>query len=146
MHIRPYRDTDWNEWLRLNSALFPDEPHAALEAGMRECRRRPHAEVFVLERADGTLAGFVEAGTRPFADGCDTSPVGFIEAWYVDPDLRRQGHGRALLAAAETWARERGYTEMASDALLENEISHRAHQRAGYVEVERAVRFRKPLA
>lgn len=84
-------------------------------------------------------------GTRPYADGCATSPVGYIEAWYVDPDVRRSGFGRALLAAAETWARDRGYHAMASDALLDNEISHAAHRRAGCEEVDRVVQFRKDL-
>ena len=42
------------------------------------------------------------------AHGCQSSPVGYIEAWYVDPDVRRQGYGHALLAAAEGWAVEQG--------------------------------------
>jgi aminoglycoside 6'-N-acetyltransferase I len=79
------------------------------------------------------------------ADGCDTSPVGYVEAWFVDADARRHGHGRALLAAAEDWARGRGYREMASDSSLDNLIGHAAHQRCGYVEVDRVVQFRKSL-
>ena len=102
-------------------------------------------EVFVAEREDGSVAGFVEVGSRPYADGCETSPVAYIEAWYVDPDVRRSGYGRDLLKAAENWARSRGYHEMASDALLDNEISHAAHYSAGYEEVDRVVQFRKGL-
>jgi hypothetical protein len=34
---------------------------------------------------------------------------------------------------------------MASDALLDNDVSHRAHERSGYVEVDRVVQFRKAL-
>jgi aminoglycoside 6'-N-acetyltransferase I len=112
---------------------------------MHALHGRADAEVFVIERAEGSLAGFVEVGARPYADGCDTSPVGYLEAWYVDPEVRRQGHGRALLAAAEAWARERGYREMASDSSLDNVGSHAAHRRAGYAEVDRVVQFRKPL-
>jgi len=143
--VRPYRDTDWPEWLRMSLALFPDESEASLTSGMRDTRARRDAEVFVIDRNDGRLAGFVEVGTRAYADGCDTSPVGYVEAWFVDPDLRRQGWGRALLGAAEDWARAQGYAEMASDALLDNTVSHRAHAAAGYVETERLVVFRKPL-
>ena len=145
MYVRAYRDSDWSEWLRLSVALFPHESRADVEAGMRDFRARTDGEVFVVERPGGSLAGFVEVGTRPYADGCLTSPVGYLEAWYVDPDVRRAGHGRALLAAAEAWARERGYTEMASDALIDNEVSHRAHERAGYEVVDRVVQFRKSL-
>lgn len=145
MSIRPYRDDDWDEWLRMSCALFPQYPAEELAAGMREWRARADAAVFIAERADHTIAGFVEVGARPYADGCDTSPVGYIEAWYVDPDIRRQGHGRALLAAAEEWARARGFTEMASDAQLTNDVSYAAHRRAGYEEVDRVVQFRKVL-
>jgi aminoglycoside 6'-N-acetyltransferase I len=129
----------------MSLALFPHDAVEELIAGMREFRARSDVEVFIAERTDGSRAGFVEVGTRPHADGCATSPVGYIEAWYVDPDVRRRGFGRALLAATETWARDRGYHEMASDALLDNEISHAAHRRAGYEEVDRVVQFRKDL-
>lgn len=93
----------------------------------------------------GGLCGFAEVATRPYVDGCRTSPVAFLEGWYVDPDRRGSGVGRALVDAVEAWARARGLEELGSDALLSNEPSHRAHQRLGFIEVERAVRYRKPL-
>ena len=62
-----------------------------------------------------------------------------------DEDLRRSGAGRALMDAAEEWAREHGYAEIASDALLDNEVSHAAHRALGFEEVERSVHFRKAL-
>jgi aminoglycoside 6'-N-acetyltransferase I len=129
----------------MTSALFPafapDD-----EDDMRRTLARSDAAVLVLERDGGdSLAGFIEAGARSIADGCSTSPVGYVEAWYVDPDARRAGNGRALLEAAEGWARAQGYTEMASDALLDNLVSHEAHKRSGYIEVDRQVTFRKPL-
>lgn len=145
MHIRPYRESDFSEWLRMSIALFPAHSASELAPGMRDFLAREDGAVFIAERPDGTVGGFVEVGSRPYADGCDTSPVGFIEAWFVDEDIRRTGCGRALLEAAEGWARARGYTEMASDALLENVVSHRAHEASGYQEVERAVRYRKSL-
>jgi len=129
----------------MSVALFPDYAADDLAKGMREFRARSDGEVFIAERDDGSVAGFVEVGSRPYADGCETSPVGYIEAWYVDPDVRRSGYGRDLLKAAENWARSRGYHEMASDALLDNEISHAAHYSAGYEEVDRVVQFRKGL-
>lgn len=59
--------------------------------------------------------------------------------------MRHHGIGRALLDAAEAWARGRGYREIASDALLDNVVSHAAHRRAGHEEVDRVVQFRKQL-
>ncbi len=146
MPVRRYEPGDWNEWLRMNIALFPGFSRDEGEAEMRACLARSDAAVFVLERAPGEpLAGYVEVGTRAYAEGCDTSPVGYIEAWYVDPDVRRGGYGRALLEAAEAWAREQGYSEIASDTLLDNHLSQAAHERSGYSEVERLVAYRKDL-
>ena len=51
----------------------------------------------------------------------------------------------ALLNAAEVWARARGLREFASDALLDEVTSHQAHEAFGFIEVERAVRYRKRL-
>ncbi|MBV8171599.1 MAG: GNAT family N-acetyltransferase, partial [Candidatus Eremiobacteraeota bacterium] len=104
----------------------------------------PSYAVFVSE-SDQRLSGFIEVRLRPYADGCDTSPVGYIEGWYVEPASRRSGIGRRLVAAAEQWARARGCSEMASDSLLDNENGRRAHEHLGYAEVEQAVRFRKDL-
>jgi aminoglycoside 6'-N-acetyltransferase I len=129
----------------MSVALFPESTAEDLAKGMKAFRARRDAEVLLAERDDGSIAGFVEAGSRPYADGCDTSPVGYVEAWFVDPDARRAGYGRALLKAAEQWARRQGYSEMASDALLDNEVSHAAHRAAGYEEVGRVVQFRKVL-
>jgi aminoglycoside 6'-N-acetyltransferase I len=143
--VRAFRESDFPEWLRMSAALFPEQTREELEPWMRKFRTREDGEVFIALRNDGSACGFLEVAARPYADGCDTSPIGFVEAWYVDPDMRRTGVGRALLAAGEEWARGRGYTEMASDALLDNTISHRAHESAGYMEVERAVRYRKSL-
>jgi histidine triad (HIT) family protein len=146
VRVRPYQDSDWDEWLRMSGELFPNEPAGEIAAGMHAFRSRFDAAVFVAERPEGGLAGFVETGARAYADGCETSPVGYVEAWYVDSDVRRSGVGRALVAAAETWASRNGYREMASDALLENEASHRAHRAIGFAEVERHVVFRRELA
>jgi len=94
----------------------------------------------------GQLVGFAELSRRPYAEGCETSPVGFLEGWYVAPARRRQGIGRALVQAAEVWARGRGCREFASDALAENGLSAAAHRALGFEEVEVIRCFRKDLA
>ena len=128
----------------MSQALFPGFDHAD-RAEMQRALSRPDGAVFVIERDAHSLGGYVEVGARSVSDGCDTSPVGYIEAWYVDPDLRRKGLGKLLLDAAESWSASRGYQEMGSDALVENEVSHAAHKAAGYEEVCRTVVFRKTI-
>jgi aminoglycoside 6'-N-acetyltransferase I len=148
MRIRPFINDDWSTWRRMSQALFPDFYEGESESDMHAFLARVAANdaaLLIAERDDGSTCGFVEVATRPYADGCSTSPVGYIEAWFVDADMRRRGVGRALLDAAEDWARSLGLHEMASVALLDNEVSHEAHRRSGYIEVERAIRYRKPL-
>lgn len=101
--------------------------------------------VFVAETA-GNIVGFVEVGLRSHADGCDSRrPVGFLEGWYVEPEARRGGVGRALVRAAEEWARSTGCTEIASDTWSDRELSQRAHEALGYEVVDRCVHYRKVL-
>jgi aminoglycoside 6'-N-acetyltransferase I len=95
---------------------------------------------------DGSLTGFVAAGLRSHADGCDPAqPVGYIEGWFVREPVRGRGIGKALIDAAESWARGQGCVEMASDALIDNLPSQHAHQALGFEVVDRCVHYRKTL-
>ena len=133
----------------MRSALWPDADAEELRSEVAaffvgEAKAHlPHC-VFVAEQ-DGALIGMLELSLRPYVDGCDSSPVPFIEGWFVAPEARRTGIGGALVRAAEAWAIAQGYSEMASDALLDNDVSHWAHASLGFEEVERAIRFRKAL-
>jgi aminoglycoside 6'-N-acetyltransferase I len=141
---QPVADEDRAEWLRMRCLLWPEgsrEEHAGELDGWLAGGNA----TIVCERAGGGLQGFVEVSIRNYAEGCDTNRVGYVEGWYVDEDRRQRGVGRALIAAAEDWARAQGCTEMASDTQLSNEISRQAHERLGYEEVERAIHFKKSL-
>ena len=143
--IRKLTPADVPEGLRMRRALLPDDP--AHEAEARDYFVRPSGEAVTLvaERPGGGLAGFVEVGRRSFAEGCDSQPVAYLEGWDVDPDVRRQGIGDALLHSAAAWARAAGFRELGSDAELANEVSQAAHQALGFVEVVRIVCFRRAL-
>jgi aminoglycoside 6'-N-acetyltransferase I len=102
--------------------------------------------VLVAQASDGRLAGFLEAGLRSYADGCEAShPVGYVEGWYVAENWRRQGIGAELLRAAEAWARSQGCIEMASDTAVDNPVSQSTHEALGFEIVERSVLYRKAL-
>ena len=101
--------------------------------------------VLVWAKDDGSLGGFISFSLRPWAEGCDSSPVPYLEGWWVAPELRRSGVGRALVAAVEQWCREQGYTELGSDVELDNDISLRAHAALGFEPTLRVQFFRKRL-
>jgi aminoglycoside 6'-N-acetyltransferase I len=149
--IRVARPEDRQPLARLRAALWPGssaEEHAQellLILAGKAPGQLPLIEL-VAEDSSGALVGFAEVGLRSHADGCDAAhAVGYLEGWYVAESHRKRGIGRKLLHAAEDWARKQGCNEMASDALLENELSQRAHEALGFEEVDRCVRYRRTL-
>lgn len=154
MKIRPATQADIPAWGKLRHKLWEEhasnELTAELSAYFDGSTTRPLC-CFVLECEDGdmlppgTLGGFIEASMRSDAEGCKTSPVGYLEGWFVEKELRWQGYGSKLVRAAEQWARDHGATEMASDHVPENVLSERAHHALGYKVVQRIVCLRKDL-
>jgi hypothetical protein len=49
------------------------------------------------------------------------------------------------LCAAENWARQQGWREMASDADIDNLLSQRVHLASGFTIAARSIPFRKSL-
>jgi aminoglycoside 6'-N-acetyltransferase I len=147
MTIRPVQTEDAAEWLRMRAALWPEFEPERLAQDIQKYWARPEGAdpevVFVAERASGGLCGMLEVSIHHDAPGCKTDRIGYLEGWYVDPDYRAQGVGRALVEAAEAWARTQGCREMASDTTPDYPISPAAHARLGYQETERY--FRKDL-
>ena len=129
----------------MRAALWP----GALVEHDAETRRyfetRADTPVVFLAETSGRIAGFLELDFRKYAPGCSSSPVPFIEGWYVDPEQRGHGIGRALMEAAEAHARAAGHHEIGSDAELENVDGIAAHLAVGFEEVERTVCFRRSL-
>ncbi|MGQ0713413.1 MAG: GNAT family N-acetyltransferase [Gemmatimonadaceae bacterium] len=101
--------------------------------------------VFVWDTGRGDLGGFISVSLRPWAEGCESTPVPYVEGWWVAADVRRAGVGRALMAAVEQWCQERGYTELGSDVDLGNATSLRAHAALGFEPTLRLQYFRKQL-
>ena len=135
----------------LRNALWPDasaEEHGRELATILDGKAAGTMPLVVLvaELNDQTVIGFLEAGLRSHADGCDVArPVGFVEGWYVAASHRRRGVGALLLAAAQDWARGQGCVEMASDTWIDNEESQRVHEALGFEVVDRCVNYRKTL-
>ena len=129
----------------MRAALWPDENADELAAALEAFLADSTQVAFVAERDGGGLCGFAEASIRRYANSNDESPCAFLEGWWVDEDVRRSGVGRALVAAVEDWARAQGFTELGSDALLDNTVSHQAHHALGFEERERVIYFRKWL-
>jgi aminoglycoside 6'-N-acetyltransferase I len=152
IEVRELVAGDRDELVRFRCDLWPDEPASAHEAEAEKLVRKTVGStlplVVLVALCGEERVGFVEVGLRSHADGCETDhAVGFLEGWYVVPTHRRRGVGRALVAAAEAWARDRGCREMASDTWSDERGrgSVKAHTALGFEVVDHVVTFRKAL-
>jgi aminoglycoside 6'-N-acetyltransferase I len=147
MKIERATSATMGSWLALREALWPHssklelsrEAHALLD-------KQPAAASFLGYDHAGIPVAFAEVTLRrDNVNGCLTSPVAFLEGIYVRPDWRRRGAARLLCAAVETWAKEQGCSELASDTEIGNEDSQRMHEALGFKESERVVCYYKQV-
>jgi len=148
MAIQIATSAELEGWIDLRARLWDDtsrERHR-LEA-TDILKSAPTEAVAILNVADdGDVRAFAEAALRhDYVNGCDTSPVAFLEGIFVHSADRATGVGRALLQAVQNWAQDRGCSELASDAHLDNLDSHAFHAALGFAETDRVVTFRKRL-
>lgn len=144
--VRPVTRADASSWLAMRQALWPDEQDdhtGEIEAFFAGRLRMPIQVLLAVQGA--AVVGFVELSIRAYAEGCRTDRVAFLEGWYVVPEARRKGVGRALVAASENWGRAQGCTEFGSDAVYGNTTSQVAHKALGFEEVVQIRCFRKDL-
>ena len=133
----------------LRHELWPEDAIDSHAAELRAQLGDPDGDIalFLALDAEGAPLAFADIALRyDYVNGCESSPVAFLEGIYVTAAHRRQGIARALVEAAQLWGREQGCAEFASDALLDNEESHSFHRAMGFEETERVVYYRKPLA
>ena len=123
----------------MRALLWPEEDGDTLGAELAGLAD----STFVAEK-EGHLIGFAETAVRNYAEGAE-GPAAYLEGIWVDPPYRRQGVARALLEAAERWARAAGFADFGSDALLDNQLSHHWHAAVGFREVERLIVYHKRL-
>ncbi len=123
--VRPLRPEDLPAYLALCLALWPEGGDDLKEVEG------------LLQDLDQAAFGAEVEGQRwaswrlpcaPTPRDATPAPGGYLEGGYVAPKWRGQGIGRALMEAAEAWARARGYREVASDAELSNLPSTRTQR------------------
>ncbi|MFK3780057.1 aminoglycoside 6'-N-acetyltransferase [Agrobacterium sp. NPDC089420] len=131
-----------DEWCLLRHRLWPDTAPAEHLTELRGVCDTGAA--FIVHDPAGVAIGFAEVSLRrDYVNGCDTSPVAFLEGIYVEEAFRKRGVAAALVAEVTRWAIGQGVSELASDADIKNVDSHRMHAALGFEETERVVYFRK---
>lgn len=144
--IRIATSLDTEGWARLRARLWDGTAYDRHLEEIAMMLSRPSGDfIAFLDVVDGTdIRAFAEASLRhDYVNGCETSPVAFLEGIFVRPEHRGSGIGRTLLRSVRSWAHEQGCSELASDADLDNLASHAFHAASGFEETGRVVCFRK---
>lgn len=90
----------------------------------------PADEMLIVAELAGRRAGFLHALTR--ADFFEQRPAGHVSTIVVAPEAEGRGVGRALLDAAESWARSRGYPTLGLNVFERNARARAAYERSGF--------------
>ena len=125
--------------------LWPDHALEEMQEEMAELLQNGEAACF-LALEEETPAGFAQCQLRyDYVEGTESSPVGYLEGIYVAELYRKQGLAKALLAACESWAKDKGCAEFASDCELTNTQSLQFHLNVGFREANRIICFTKKI-
>jgi len=121
-------------WQRAYKGLLPDEYLISLRAEERASRydfsaSDPLAPFTMVAVDAGTIRGFATVGASPDAAPRD---VGELMALYVDPDARRTGIGRALIASARDEMLRRGFAVAVLWVLAGNTRAQNFYERDGW--------------
>lgn len=112
--------------------LAPGENAAAGYARFLESQiDDPDSVIFVAE-IDGAVAGYCYAGIEPLSWKELRDAAGFVHDLALDPSARRQGAGRALLAAAIDWFRGRQMFRVMLWTSTENAPAQQLFRLAGF--------------
>jgi len=144
MEIRRPADADREIWLRMRNEFWPQCDLDQHRREMDVMLERQDAAVLLAFDGDKP-AGFIELTLRREAEGCHSSPIAYVEGWFVAKEARGKGAGKALIEAGERWARDHGCVEMASDTGVANEAGQKAHLALGFGVVDHLVHFRKEI-
>ncbi|MFA9558517.1 aminoglycoside 6'-N-acetyltransferase [Evansella sp. AB-rgal1] len=103
-------------------------------------------ETVFLSKIEDSFVGFIHVSVRhDYVEGTSTSPVGYVEGIYVNPNFRGKKVARELVNKGEQWAASKGCKEMASDIEQDNAVSYEFHRNIGFKEVNRLICFVKGI-
>jgi GNAT superfamily N-acetyltransferase len=98
--------------------------------------------VLVAEQPPGTVVGWLHGSEQELLEsGARCEILGLV----VDEVHRRQGIGRALVAAVEAWALQRGLQQVAVRSNIARIESHGFYEHLGYIRTKTQHAYRKAL-
>lgn len=141
--IRAMRESDADAVHRLAVELgYPTQPAATL-ARVRAVLASNIADAFVAEDADGQVLGWAHVVVAPFLESGPNAELGGL---VVEEAARGRGIGTALVARAESWARERGIRKLCLRSNVVRVEAHAFYQKAGFTIQKSQFKFQKEIS
>lgn len=125
--------------------LWPDSTFQEEYRYFQEALDDPSKTAFLLSE-ENIYTGLIHLSLRTdYVDGTNSNPVCYIEGLYIEPDFRGKGYAQNLIHMAETWGKQKGCLEIASDAEINNQAGINLHKKLGFKEISRIVTFAKRI-
>ena len=141
VQIRPARTADAGELSRLTSQLGYPASSEAMRGRLEHILSSPTDQLLVAVGSQGLL-GWIHGFRIQLLESEYRVEIGGL---IVDESCRRQGVGRQLVQALETWAGEQGVAELGVRCRVEREESHRFYESLGMTATKTQRVFRRRL-
>ncbi len=142
MTIREMTAADMERVAALAGELGYPSTLGQVAARYRTVRDHPDARAYVASDASGRVQGWVHVYGRHHLESDGAAEIGGL---VVASECRGKGVGRALMGAAESWAREHGYERVRLGSSILRIEAHDFYKRLGYSVVKTQHRFQKSL-
>lgn len=93
-------------------------------------------EITLLAERDGKIVGILRCVESSGSPLLSPEQYAYVSSVYVDPNVRRTGVLRALLARAESWAKSVGLDEFRLHSVADGEAANKAWDALGFEIVE----------
>lgn len=140
--VRPMEENDVGDVTLLCAQLGYPSTSGQVLIRMKLLMKDMDHRMFVAETATGRVVGWVHVqGRRSLI----ADPFAQVSGLVTDEGHRGEGVGRALMEAAEKWARGQGYSEVLLYTNIVRAHAHRFYLQMGYVTDKTSRVFHKKL-
>lgn len=141
MKLVPIAKKDFPLWQEMRREIYPilDPEYDRLE--MEQIHASDIWFCWFI-KDNGAPIGLVEMSSRNIVDGCLSSPVAYLEGLYLKPEYRGRGLGTQAMRLVIDRCRDKGFSELATDAELENVRAQNFYSMLGFEETDRVVEYR----
>ena len=133
MRVRIMTEQDAGAVAALSGQLGYPASAERIAARFRDMAGDVDAGVFVAVSPDGSLAGWIHVCGRR---SLESDPHAEIAGLVIDAARRRQGIGRRLVDAAETWARRHGYSYLKVRSNVTRDVAHEFYGGLGFTRIK----------